>query len=143
MAYYDYLHQFDDEQIDEDRQIQIVWQARFVAFVVVVGLWIVMFLPITIWKYMVILIWFLLSVRCTETSSGKGRVRVNNMIDRWAKDDLRSASSYAAIPTWKVIMPGIFKDGIVSLLNYIKVTQRQFHILLGSSGPGCLLPRTT
>lgn len=99
VAYYDYLHQFDDEQIDEDRQIQIVWQARFVAFVVVVGLWIVMFLPITIWKYM-------------------GRVRVNNMIDRWAKDDLRSASSYAAIPTWKVVMPGIFKDGIVLAVSF-------------------------
>jgi fatty acid desaturase len=59
VAYYDYIRHFDDEQIDEDRQNQIVWQARLIAFVVTVGLWIVIFLPIAIWKYMVISIWFL------------------------------------------------------------------------------------
>jgi len=99
VAYYDYIHQFDDEQVDEDRQIQIVWQARLVALLVTVGLWIVMFLPIIIWKYM-------------------GRVRVNKMVDRWAKDDLRSASSYAAIPTWNVTMPGMFRDGIVLAVSF-------------------------
>lgn len=59
MAYYDFIGHFDNEQIDEDRQNQIVWQARLIALVVTVGLWVVMFLPIFIWKYMVILIWFL------------------------------------------------------------------------------------
>ncbi|KAG1765028.1 hypothetical protein EDD22DRAFT_881758 [Suillus occidentalis] len=98
VAYYDFIGHFDNEQIDEDRQNQIVWQARLIALVVTVGLWVVMFLPIAIWKYM-------------------GRVRVNKMIDRWAKDDVRSASSYAAIPTWKVTMPGMFRDGIVLALE--------------------------
>lgn len=54
MAYYDFIGHFDIEQIDEDRQNQIVWQARLIALVVTVGLWVVMFLPIAIWKYMVI-----------------------------------------------------------------------------------------
>lgn len=94
VAYYDFIGHFDNELIDEDRQNQIVWQARLIALVVTVGLWVVMFLPIAIWKYI-------------------GRVRVNKMIDRWAKDDVRSAASYAAIPTWKVTMPGMFRDGIV------------------------------
>ncbi|KAG2364900.1 hypothetical protein BDR07DRAFT_1278801, partial [Suillus spraguei] len=103
VAYYDYIHHFDDdlEQINEDRQNQIVWQARLIALSVTVGVWIVMFLPITIWKYV-------------------GRVRVNKMIDCWAKDDVRSASSYAAIPIWKVTMPGMFMDGIVSLTSQLQ-----------------------
>jgi hypothetical protein len=54
VAYYDYIHQFDNEQIDEDRQNQIVWQARLIALAVTVGLWVVMFLPIAFWKYTVI-----------------------------------------------------------------------------------------
>lgn len=99
VAYYDYIHHFNDERIDEGRQNQIIWQARLIAFGVTVGLWIVMFLPIVIWKYM-------------------GRVRVNKMIDRWAKDDIRSASSYAVIPTWKVTMPGMFRDGIILAVSF-------------------------
>ncbi|KAG1742833.1 hypothetical protein EDB19DRAFT_1827548 [Suillus lakei] len=80
-------------------ETRIVWQARLVALVATVGLWFVMFLPIAIWKYI-------------------GRVRVNKMIDHWAKDDVRSASSYAAIPTWKVTMPGMFRDGIVLAVSF-------------------------
>lgn len=101
VAYYDYIHHFDEdlEQINEDRQNQIVWQARLIALCVTVGVWIVMFLPVTIWKYM-------------------GRVRVNKMIDCWAKNDVRSASSYAAIPIWKVTMPGMFMDGIILAVSF-------------------------
>lgn len=99
VAYYDYIHHFDDEQIEEDRQNQIVWQARLIALLVIMGLWFVMYLPIAIWKYM-------------------GRVRANKMIDRWTKDDVRSASSYATIPTWKVTMPGMFRDGIVLVVSF-------------------------
>lgn len=99
VAYYDYLHHFDDEELDEDRQNAIIWQARLIALGITVGLWFVMFLPILIWKYM-------------------GRVRVNKMIDRWVKDDVRSASSYATIPTWKVTMPGVFRDGIVLSVSF-------------------------
>ncbi|KAG2750250.1 hypothetical protein P692DRAFT_201448936 [Suillus brevipes Sb2] len=112
VAYYDFIGHFDSEQIDEDRQNQIVWQARLIALVVTVGLWVVMFLPIAIWKYM-------------------GRVRVNKMIDRWAKDDVRSASSYAAIPTWKVTMPGMFRDGIVGLNSHLQADS-SCSTLLGS-----------
>ncbi|KAG2036102.1 hypothetical protein BDR03DRAFT_960782 [Suillus americanus] len=125
VAYYDYIHRFDGERIDDDRQNQIIWEARLIALAVTVGLWIVMFLPIVIWKYM-------------------GRVRVNKMINRWAKDDIRSASSYAAIPTWKVTMPSMFRDGIVGL-----TPQLQAHCSMPISyswaplGLGCLLPCAT
>jgi fatty acid desaturase len=131
VAYYDFIGHFDSEQIDEDRQNQIVWQARLIALVVTVGLWVVMFLPIAIWKYMVILIWFLYHFSVLKRVLEKGRVRVNKMIDRWAKDDVRSASSYAAIPTWKVTMPGMFRDGIVGLNSHLQADS-SCSTLLGS-----------
>lgn len=97
VAYYDSIHNYTvDLTIDqqEDREDELVWKARLISLGVTVGLWCVMFLPVAIWKRI-------------------GRVRVNKMIDRWAKDDVRSASSYEAIPTWKVTMPGMFRDVIV------------------------------
>ncbi|KAG1732211.1 uncharacterized protein EDB91DRAFT_1338387 [Suillus paluster] len=103
VAYYDTLHylnngqDFNDEQ--EDRQDEFIWKARLIALGIIVGLWFVMFLPVVIWKHV-------------------GRVKVNNMIDSWSKDDVRSASSYAAIPTWKVTMPGMFRDVIVLAVSY-------------------------
>lgn len=93
--------QLEEEAQREDRnqQDQFIWNSRLIAFGVIFGVWLVMFLPVAIWKHM-------------------GRVRVNKMVDSWAKDDIRTASSYAAIPTWKVAMPGMFRDGIVLVVSF-------------------------
>jgi len=100
VAYYVALHHFNrrEDGIEEDNQDQYIWDSRLIAFGVTLGLWFVMFLPVAIWKYM-------------------GRVRANKMVDGWAKDDIRTASSYAAISTWKVIMPSIFRDRIVLIVS--------------------------
>lgn len=100
VAYYVALHHFNVQEEGErdDQQDGHIWESRLIAFGVMVGLWFVMFLPIATWKYM-------------------GRVRMNKIIDGWAKDDVRTASSYAAIPTWKVTMPGVFRDGTVLVVS--------------------------
>lgn len=100
VAYYVALHHFNRQEVGqrEDQSDQFIWESRLIAFGVMVGLWFVMFLPIAVWKYM-------------------GRARMNKMVDGWAKDDIRTASSYVAISTWKVAMPGVFRDGIVLVIT--------------------------
>jgi hypothetical protein len=65
---------------------------------------------------------------------------MNKMIDGWAKDDVRTATSYAAIPTWKVTMPGVFKDDIVGFYTFSLI---DIGFTLVDLGPGCLLSYAT
>jgi hypothetical protein len=140
-AYYVALHHFNRQEdvIEEDNQDQYIWDSRLIAFGVTLGLWFVMFLPVAIWKYIVSLHICTASSTLKQTPA-KGRVRANKMVDGWAKDDIRTASSYAAISTWKVIMPSVFRGGIVGLISFSLLDVGFTLVDLGSC---CLLPCPT
>lgn len=96
---------------DVDKQF---WLARFISFAVMIAMWIILSLPVVIWKYLVRIFFpfsychVVLLVRNVQ-----GKVRVTKLGQEWTRSDALAAPSYGAAPVWKASTPGLFRDAIV------------------------------
>jgi len=99
-TYYVTLQSLEGTSNDVDRR---VWLARFSCFAITIATWIVLSVPMVLWKYL-------------------GKVRVTKLVDLWTRTDALSAASYGAAPVWKASAPGLFRDvvGLVVTVPVIK-----------------------
>lgn len=72
------------------------FQARLASLGVFVGVCLVFFVPLFLWKRI-------------------GQKRVDSMVQRWGHDDVRVKGPAEFIPVWKVNMPGVFSTQAVCL----------------------------
>ncbi|KAH7888752.1 hypothetical protein F5I97DRAFT_746970 [Phlebopus sp. FC_14] len=90
-AYYFSLRELENTGNNSDAN---VWYARFISLGVTIATWVVLFFPVTLWKYM-------------------GKVRIKKILARWSQDDIRTIPPYAAGPEWRLTPPGLFRDAII------------------------------
>ncbi|KAG8213880.1 hypothetical protein J3R82DRAFT_10624 [Butyriboletus roseoflavus] len=70
------------------------WLVRLSCFAVTIATWVILSVPIVVWKYL-------------------GRVRVMRLADHWTKTDALSAATYGDAAVWRASAPGLFRDAIV------------------------------
>jgi len=83
-----------------------VWLARFSALGATFGVWVVLSIPMLVWKYL-------------------GKVRVAKLTQQWTKVDLVGTPSFDA-PIWRASAPGLFRDSIVLTVTVPMVTKSNF-----------------
>jgi len=95
LSYFVILHGLvkttDSNSDDFERQI---WWARFATVAITIATWLLLIVPVIIWKY-------------------TGRVRFTKLADQWTRTDALSARTYGASPVWKMTVPGMIRSLIV------------------------------
>ncbi|KAG9316553.1 hypothetical protein JVU11DRAFT_2604 [Chiua virens] len=94
----------DAVPIGTDETDRLVWLARLIAFSVTLATWIVLCVPVVVWKY-------------------SGIRRVRRLANQWTRGDMLAASSYGDAPVWKASAPGFFRE-ILVLVVTVPMKQR-------------------
>lgn len=84
----------DPDDIFNRREEGPFFQARVASLGVFVGVCLIFFVPLFLWKRI-------------------GQKRVDSMVRRWGHDDVRVKGQGEFIPVWKVNMPGVFSTQAV------------------------------
>jgi len=89
------LHSLEKKNNNFD---DVLVETRAITFAISICTGLLFFLPMACWKLM-------------------GHLRVKAMLDRWATEDIKSATTYAPIPSWKVRTPGVFNENVTLIIT--------------------------
>ncbi|EIM85483.1 uncharacterized protein STEHIDRAFT_147869 [Stereum hirsutum FP-91666 SS1] len=98
----------DPDDIFNRREEGPFFQARVASLGVFVGVCLIFFVPLFLWKRI-------------------GQKRVDSMVRRWGHDDVRVKGQGEFIPVWKVNMPGVFSTQAELILSLPASHPSNFH----------------